>query len=116
MKITKMITRQEYLKDSAALHNAYYLQYATAQTRQEILSSIGIDNLLSSKDPHLNDVKIPFNNMSSGGNWWWDTVTVNISLLRTLGDRNTSMLHTCVGKSVARVLIQEHLDAQKELL
>ena len=103
----KMITRKEYMKDSKKLHQAYYLQFATECTKREILETIGLDNLLASNDKHLNDVKLPFNNLGRGGNWWWDTVTINVSLLKELGESNSYSTHTCVGKAVARQLIED---------
>lgn len=103
----KMITRKEYMKDSENLHQEYYLQFATERTKREVLETIGLDNLLASNDKHLNDVKLPFNNMGRRGGWWWDTVTINTSLLKAAGAHNSPSTHTCVGKSVARQLIED---------
>ncbi len=105
-----MITRQEYMADSKALHDEYYLQFATAATMVQVSDSIGIDELLKSTDHHLNDVKIPFNNMSRGGTWWWDTVSINVELARKLGDNNSFSTRTNVSKAVARLMLAVHKD------
>lgn len=102
-----MLTRQEYMKNSFKLFDEYYLQFATNKTRNEVLSVIGMVALLASKDRLLNDVKLPYNNMSSGGGWWWSSVSINTSLLKPLGETNSRLTHTCVGKAVARLLIKE---------
>jgi hypothetical protein len=107
-----MITRSDYMKDSENLHHDYHIQFATVQTRQEVLGSIGTYNLIPSTDIHLNDVKLPFNNLGSGGDWWWDTVTINLALLKALGGSNSNSTRTCVGKAVAKVLIKEHRESQ----
>ncbi len=102
-----MIKRKQYMQDSTNLHTEYYLQFATERTKQQVLSSIGMVRLLASIDKHLNDIRLPFNNMASGGNWWWDTVSINLSLLKDAGECNSPSTHTCVGKAVATMLIRE---------
>lgn len=103
-----MITRKEYMQNSSELFDQYYLQFATPLTRHQVLASIGIDRLLASEDKYLNDVKIPFNHLSLGGGWWWATVDINTSLLKEAGEVNSRTTRTCVGKTVARLLIEEH--------
>lgn len=72
---TSLITREQYMQNYSELHHAYFLQFATESTKQFILCSLSIDKIkdaLSSGDEHLNKIKIPYNNMSHGGGWWWD--------------------------------------------
>lgn len=105
-----LITRKEYMENSSELFEAYYLQFALPATYEQVMRSVGIEALKASKDKHLNDVKIPFNHMGRGGGWWWDTVSINTTLLKEAGECNSPSTHTCVGKAVARKLLQEHGD------
>ena len=101
------LTREEYMKDSSNLHHAYYAQFVTTLTLNFILGSLtieGIKQAIESGDKHLNDIKIPFNNMGSGGNWWWDNAPINSHLAKELGEGNSCSTHTCVGKAAARML------------
>ncbi len=102
-----MITRTAYMRDSKALHQQYYFQFVTELTEKQILRSIGLEALLASTDHHLNDVVLPFNNMGSGGTWWWDTISVNVTLLRSLGEIDSHGTRTCVGKAMARHMIDK---------
>jgi hypothetical protein len=107
MKNTKLITRKEYMNNSSELHHAYYLQFSTPQTKFFVLNSLNIKdikNALLNGDKHLNDIKIPFNNMSSGGSWWWDNTPINTSLLKELGESRSPSTSTCVGKAMAKEL------------
>ncbi len=107
MKTNNLITRKEYIANSKDLHHAYYLQFATIQTKNFILTSLkikDIKNALDDGDEHLNEIKIPFNNMGSGGNWWWDYAPIKISLLKELGESKSYSTHTCVAKAMAKEL------------
>ena len=103
----KTITRKQYMENSSELHHAYYSQFVTEATKRYILSDLTIKQIqkaLDSGDEHLNDIKIPFNNMGSGGNWWWDYAPINITLLKELGEGRSLSTHTCVAKAAARIL------------
>lgn len=108
MKTTnKIITREEYMKNSSELHHAYFLQFATQETKRFILSSLKIDDIkkaIDSGDVHLNKIKIPYNNMSNGGGWWWDYAPINMQLLKEAGEFNSLSTHTCVAKAMAKEL------------
>ena len=107
MKTNNLITRKEYMANSKELHHAYYLQFATIQTKNYILSSLkikDIKNALENGDIHLNKIKIPFNHMGKGGNWWWDYAPMKISFLKELGESNSYSTHTCVAKAMAKEL------------
>ena len=95
------------MKNSSELHHEYYLQFATESTKDFVLRSLTIEeikNALNSGDKHLNGLKIPYNNMGSGGRWWWDDAPINTTLLRELGENNSPSTHTCVAKAVAKEL------------
>ena len=88
----KIITRKEYMNNSSELHHAYYLQFATESTKKFILSSLKLEDIrkaIESGDVHLNKIKIPYNNMSHGGGWWWDYAPINMQLLRDAGEYNS---------------------------
>jgi len=95
------------MNNSSELHHVYYLQFATQSTERFILESLTIEDIkhaLNSGDEHLNEIKIPFNNMGRGGSWWWDDAPINISLLKELGENNSAATHTCVAKAMAKKL------------
>jgi len=114
MRTRKQITKKEYMNNSAELHHKYYLQFATKDTKRFILNSLTIKqikNALNSGDEHLNKIKIPYNNMSNGGSWWWDAAPINIKLARELGCVGEKSLpsqstRTCVGKAMAKQLTE----------
>lgn len=95
------------MKNSSELHHEYHLQFATESTKDFVLRSLTIEeikNALNSGDKHLNGLKIPYNNMGSGGRWWWDAAPINTTLLRELGENNSPSTHTSVAKAVAKEL------------
>lgn len=107
MNTKKVITHAEYMKDSSNLHHEYHLQFATEGTKQFVLSSLKVEEIrkaLANGDKHLNDIKIPFNNMCRGGGWWWDNAPINYKLLKELGGINSMSTHTCVAKAMAKEL------------
>lgn len=104
-----MITRKEYMANSAELHHAYYLQFATEETKRFVLELIGMDKLLRSTCPHLNDIVKHSN--SGAGSWVWDYSPCNVTLMREVGEVSAGYLPspstcTCVGKVVAKELIR----------
>lgn len=83
------------------------MQFATVETRNYILASLKIDDIkkaLDSGDVYLNKIKIPYNNMSHGGKWWWDGAPINTTLLKELGECNSLSTHTCIAKALAKEL------------
>lgn len=109
MENSTKITRSDYMKNSSELHHAYYSQFVTENTKRFVLSSLTVDkikNAIENGDKHLNEIKIPYNNMGSGGRWWWDDAPINIGLLKELGEGNTPSTATCVAKAAARMLIE----------
>ena len=105
-----MITHKEYMANRAELHHAYYLQFATEATKRFVLECIGMDKLLRSTCPNLNDI---IKHSSGGGHWVWDYSPCNVTLMReagavSVGDLPSPSMCTCVGKAVARELIREY--------
>ena len=106
-----MITHKEYMANSSELHHAYYLQFATEATKRFVLERIGMDKLLRSTDPHLNDIVKHSN--GGTGSWVWDYSPCNVTLMREAGEVSVGYLPspavcTCVGKAVAKELIHEY--------
>jgi len=90
-----------------ASHHEYYSQFITESTKRYILQSLtvkDIKNALESGDEHLNKIKIPYNNLSKGGGWWWDNAPINKRLIKESGGCLSPSTHTCVSKAAAREL------------
>ena len=105
-----MITHKEYMANSAELHHAYYLQFATEATKRFVLERIGMDKLLRSTCPHPNDI---VKHNIGVGSWVWDYSPCNVTLMREAGAVPVGCLPiasmcTCVGKAVAKELIREY--------
>ena len=106
-----MITHKEYMDNSAELHHAYYLQFATEATKRFVLERIGMDMLLRSTCPHLND--IVKHSKGGAGSWVWDGSPCNVNLMLeadalSVGYLPSPSMCTCVGKAVAKELIREY--------
>jgi len=106
--MTDFITREQYMNDSSNLHHAYFLQFATLASFSFVENSIGLEKLQASKDENLNDV-VKWDR--GGQSWLWDRTPVNATLIRKAGDTLTRSTFTCVGKAVARKILE---DAEKE--
>lgn len=57
-KEKNIITREQYMENSEELHHSYYLQFANPSAWDIVLSRIGKEALLNSKDEHLNDISL----------------------------------------------------------
>lgn len=59
---TKYFTREEYLAASCdagpAVHRRYFAQFVTLRVKQLVLLMIGRDEIVASKDPHMNDIPL----------------------------------------------------------
>lgn len=104
-----MITRKQYM-DGEYSHHEYYSQFVTEQTKQFILRSLSVDDIrkaIESGDKHLNDIKIPYNNMGRGGRWWWDDAPINSRLVKESGENLSPSTYTCTAKAAAKILANE---------
>ena len=112
----KAITKKQYMSNSSELHHDYYAQFVTELTKRFVLKDLTPEQIqaaLDGGDKHLNDIKIPFNHMSRGGDWWWDYAPINIDLWRELEGKAKNVLpslstRTCVGKAAARIIANEY--------
>ncbi len=105
-----MLTRQDYMKDSSNLHHKYYSQFVTNNTLQFVRSSIGMDKIRASTDPHLNDI-VKHSHGGAGG-WIWDYSPINLDLARECNEVSVGCLPsqstcTCIGKAAARILLEK---------
>ena len=108
-----MKTRTQYMNKEIS-HHEFYSQFVTEQTKSFVLGELTIEQIkkaIESGDEHLNEIKIPFNNIGRGGDWWWDYSPINLILARELGAVGVNSIPspstcTCIGKAAARMLIK----------
>lgn len=95
-----MITRKEYLDNSNTLHRAYYAQMVTEQHKRLVIQKFGMNNLLKSKDPYLND--LPLHS--------WDMIAnfARFDNLSNYGENNSISAKVCILKEAAKQIIEEH--------
>lgn len=102
-------TRQQYMNKEIS-HFEFYSQFVNEETKNYILNSLTVEQIkeaLNNGDEHLNKIKIPYNNMGSGGSWWWDHAPINRTLVKQLGGSLSPSTFTCVAKAAARILADE---------
>ena len=98
-------TRDEYMKDSQtdgpAAHRRYFGQFVTNGTKHRVLSHIGLERLMQSTDPHLNDIPLAL----------WDRLTPQLpgsGGFAKAGDYYTLANGVCLAKEAARQIVEEH--------
>lgn len=88
-------------------HFDYYSQFVTESTKRFVLNSLTVEQIrkaFNSGDEHLNEIKIPYNNMGNGGGWWWDDAPIASGLVKESGDNLSRSTFTCVAKAAARII------------
>jgi len=96
-----MIQRKDYL-DGKATHRQYYGQFARGGCKFLVLQVVSKEEILSSKDEHLNDIPLPK----------WDRVFANgcpfwlNTLLKRAGDYPTQAGLVCIAKEAARQIAE----------
>ena len=91
-----MITRKELL-DGGATHDEYYGQFVDDGVKKRVLSHISAQELLSSNDPHFNDISLQR----------WDRIgmtSATAKKLRAAGDYLTLAGSVCIAKAAARLI------------
>lgn len=73
-------------------HSEYYSQFITPMARLIVVSAIGLDRILKSKDPHFNDVPLHL----------WDRLSFPIKNMKEAGDFLTLAGKVCIAKEIAR--------------
>jgi hypothetical protein len=95
----KTYTRQQLLNNECT-HREYYAQFVTEQFVDRVSSRIGKDELLSSKDKHLNDIPLKI----------WDAISPPLGTgakMRELGDYLTQSGIVCIAKEAARQFLEK---------
>lgn len=92
-----MMTRSEYMADSNLLHDAYYTQFVSVEVQSYVLDAIGEERIMSSVDPHFNDIPLHT----------WDNLSMTIRLLtsaarKEAGEGNSLSSCVCIAKAAAR--------------
>ena len=90
-----MITRKEYLENSKELHLQYYLQFATTDTKKQVLYNIGSDRINNSNDKHFNDIPLSEWDMLS------KFVVFNAKLCREVNGQISLSDRVCILKAIA---------------
>ena len=98
-----MTTPHRYQEHGERFHRQYYGQFDLSAYKRRVLQHIGLDALLASKDPYLND--IPLHR--------WDSLAVPVpatvaAMMREAGDYPTLGGAVCCAKEAARQLIEEN--------
>jgi hypothetical protein len=98
------MTRQEYMTDSCELHCDYFSQFVTPAVISMVRSRIGIETLLDSTDPHLNDIPL----------MRWDILTGSLfrlpgmrAKIRDVGEIASLATGVCILKEAARQIIEQ---------
>lgn len=81
------------------VHSAYFAQFVTPEITATLLSHIGVERLLASRDVHLNDVPLKL----------WDDLPylqVIMSKAAEFGDNNSLSTKVCVYKTAARLWLK----------
>jgi len=94
-----MKTRKQYL-DGEVSHREYHAQFVNGIIKANVLNAVGLDRLMSSTDPHLNDIPLAI----------WDAIPVfNVDKpMREAGDYLTLAGKVCICKEAARQIIEEN--------
>lgn len=120
-----MITRKEYIDtlpkylspESFAHHRRYWAQFVNPAIRQRVISAIGLERLVNSTDPYLNDIPLAEWDKLAGGsgrahhgdskvyfvpNW------INREQLKEVGEGYSLGTGVCIAKEAARQIADEH--------
>lgn len=88
----------EHREKARELHQKYYGQLVTEGIKRTVKKEFGMERLLASTDPHLNDIPLKR---------WDDLYLPNIPSMKPLGDYLTLAGKVCIAKEAARQLIEE---------
>ena len=115
--MNKIITRQDYMKDSSNMHRKYYGQFVNENVKRTLLFTISKAELLSSKDEHLNDISMRKWDALGGFAFRGSEMImkptsiepVDIKLIREAGEGVSASTMVCIYKEAARQIIEEEL-------
>lgn len=86
-----MFSRQQYMSNECS-HSEYYSQFITPSARLIVVNSIGRDRIISSTDPHFNDIPL----------YLWYKLSFPVKSLKEAGDFLTLVGKVCIAKEIAR--------------
>lgn len=96
-----MFTRKQLMNRECS-HQEYYSQFVTPWIKQLVVKSIGIERLLKSTDPYLNDIPLRE----------WDSLSFGFMIskeqLKKCGDFETLASKVCILKQAANMIINEN--------
>jgi len=103
MTTPNIYTRAQYMEDSRtdgpSAHRRYYGQFVTARTIAAVTNRLGAKALLSSVNPHFNDIAL----------WRWDDLVPNLpgsGRFPLAGDYYTTSAGVCLAKEAARQWVE----------
>lgn len=117
------MTREEYLAINPSPHREYWGQFVNEGVKKKVLSEIGLERLMKSKDIHLNDIPMK--------KWDWlggfimgihngtqevmmrpqtpyDLLPVDFKLLKKMGEGVSPASMVCIYKEAGRQIIEEN--------
>lgn len=107
-----MITRKQYMADSANLHESYYGQFVTPEIKQRVLKRFGIEILKNEfqKDENLNGIPLKCWDDLAGNRITFDgyAATLCADTLKAAGDGPTWSNSVCILKAAARQIVNEN--------
>ena len=89
---------QEHREKAEKFHQKYFGQLVTESTKHIVKTTFGMERLLASTDPNINDIPLQ---------QWYDLHLPNIPNMKPLGDYLTLAGKVCIAKEAARQLIEE---------
>jgi hypothetical protein len=96
-----MYTRKDYMSNKVS-HHEYYSQFATDAVQMLVKNQIGLNRLLASNDPHLNNIPLSK----------WDAmhgiiISYSGAMIAKANGGGVSLSDTvCTAKAAARILIE----------
>lgn len=102
-----MYTRKQYL-NSECNHAEYYNQFVSPAYIHRVLTRIGYNKLVNSKDKHFNDIPLKL----------WDNIATPFPAdvaqkLRDAGDYPTLAGGVCIAKQAARKIVEHGVTLQQ---
>ncbi len=93
-------TREQYSRNEVT-HEQYFAQFVTPRVISIVLHQFSVDELLASKDEHLNDLKL----------YRWDALHNSIvdacrDILKEADEWTTMAITVCIAKAAARQIIE----------
>ena len=108
--VSVRFTRNDYMSHRCS-HGEYYGQFDSSAVRHAILRVIPLSDLMASRDPYMNDIKLPR----------WDNIRLDGETLRklTIANGHAGVSHyvyaksdiVCLAKEVAKRMVIEQLSA-----